>query len=149
MNEPRGLGRHPVALTFPVAWGDMDANLHVNNVVYARWIESARVAYFERIGMPVPPGTNGVGPILARLCVNYLRPLTYPDTIRVSGTVRAFGRTSLTLDYRIWSAAQDAEVATGEDVVVLFDYRDGRKIAVDDALRAAILALEATAPGVT
>jgi acyl-CoA thioester hydrolase len=146
MDEPQGLGRFPLALTFPVAWGDMDANLHVNNLVYARWIESARVAYFERIGIPVPPGKDGVGPIVARLCVNYLRALAYPDTIRVSATVRAIGRTSLTLDYRIWSGAQEAEVATGEDVVVLLDYRDGRKVPVDDRLRAIILALEASAP---
>lgn len=141
------LGRFPVALTFPVAWGDMDANLHVNNVVYARWIESARVAYFERIGLPVPPGKDGVGPIVARLCVNYLRPLAYPDTIQVSATVRAIGRTSVTLEYRIRSAAQDADVATGEDVIVLFDYRDGRKVAVDERIRAAIAALEAQGGG--
>lgn len=139
------LGRYPVALTIPVAWGDMDANLHVNNVVYARWIESARVAYFERIGLPAPPGKDGVGPIVARLCVNYLRAAAYPDTVRVAGTVRAIGRTSITLDYRIESVAQGAQVATGEDVIVLLDYRDGRKVLVDDALRARIHALEASA----
>lgn len=141
------LGRFPLTLTLPVLWGDMDANLHVNNVVYTRWIESARVAYFERLGMPVPPGKDGVGPILARLCVNYLRPLAYPDTVRVSATVRAIGRTSMTLDYRIRSAAQDAEVATAEDVVVVFDYRDGQKVPVSDALRATVFALEAQGGG--
>lgn len=139
------LGRYPLALTLPVAWGDMDANLHVNNVVYARWIESARVAYFERLGLPVPPGEDGVGPIVARISVDFRRAVNYPDTIRVSATVRAIGRTSLTLGYSIRSAAQDAEVATGEDVIVLLDYRDGRKVPVDDALRARIHALEATA----
>lgn len=141
------LGRFPLTLTIPVLWGDMDANLHVNNVVYARWIESARVAYFERIGMPVPPGKDGVGPIVARLCVNYLRALTYPDTVRVSATVRAIGRTSVTLEYRIRSVAQDADVATAEDVIVVFDYRDGQKVPVSAALRGAISALEAQGAG--
>ena len=145
MEDP--LGRHPISLAIPVLWGDMDANLHVNNVVYARWIESARVAYFERIGLPVPPGKDGIGPIVARLAIDYGRTLSYPDTVHVSATVRAIGRTSLTLGYRVRSAAQEAVVAEGEDVVVLLDYRDGRKVPVDDALRAKFLALEAQGQG--
>jgi acyl-CoA thioester hydrolase len=147
MNAPQGLGRYPLSLVIPVLWGDMDANLHVNNVVFARWIESARVAYFERIGLPVPPGKDGIGPIVARLAIDYRRALSYPDTVQVSATVRVFGRTSLTLGYRIRSAAQQADVAEAEDVVVLLDYRDGRKVPVDDALRVKILALEAQGQG--
>ena len=140
------LGRYPLTLEIPVAWGDMDANQHVNNVAYARWIESARVAYLERLGMRCPPGPEGIGPIVARLSIDYLRPLTYPDTVRVHATVRAVGRTSITLGYRIWSVAQQADVAVGEDVDVLLDYRSGGKVPVDEALRARIAALEATGP---
>ncbi len=147
MNEPQNLGRYPLSLAIPVLWGDMDANLHVNNVVFARWIESARVAYFERIGLPVPPGKDGIGPIVAHLAIDYRRALSYPDTVRVSATVRSVGRTSLTLGYRIRSAAQEADVAEAEDVVVLLDYRDGRKVPVDEALRAKIRALEAEGQG--
>jgi acyl-CoA thioester hydrolase len=142
------LGRYPVSLTIPVAWGEMDAFQHVNNVAYARWVESARVAYFTRLGLMGPARTEGPGPILARIAIDYLRPLTYPDTVRVDATVRAIGKSSLTVGYRIWSVAQQAEVANGEDVVVVFDYATGRKALVDDGLRAAIAALEATAkPG--
>jgi acyl-CoA thioester hydrolase len=136
------LGRYPVSLTIPVAWGEMDAFQHVNNVAYARWVESARVAYFTRLGL------MGPGPILARIAIDYLRPVTYPDTVRVDATMRAIGKSSLTVGYRIWSVGQQAEVASGEDVIVIFDYVTGRKARVDEALRAAIAALEATAkPG--
>jgi len=138
------LGRYPVSVTIPVAWGDMDAFQHVNNVTYARWIETARVAYFTRIGLMCPLRPDGVGPIVARLAIDYERALFYPDTVRVDVTVRAIGRTSLTMGYRIWSQGQDAEVATAEDVMVLIDYQAGKKAPVDDALRAAIRALEAT-----
>jgi acyl-CoA thioester hydrolase len=37
------LGRYPVSLELPVLWGDMDALGHVNNAVYARWLEQARI----------------------------------------------------------------------------------------------------------
>ena len=45
------LGRWPVTLEIPVQWGEMDAFGHVNNVVYLRWFESVRIAYFERCGV--------------------------------------------------------------------------------------------------
>ncbi len=140
------LGRYPVSVTIPIAWGDMDALQHVNNVTYARWIETARVAYFTRIRLMCPLRPDGVGPIVARLAIDYERALFYPDTVRVDATVRAIGRTSLTMGYRIWSLGQNAEVALGEDVIVVLDYGTGRKAPVDDGLRAAILGLEGSAP---
>lgn len=39
----------PVVIELPVVWGEMDAFAHVNNVVYFRYFESARIAYLERI----------------------------------------------------------------------------------------------------
>jgi acyl-CoA thioester hydrolase len=138
------LGRYPVSVTVPVAWGEMDSFEHVNNVAFARWVETARVAYFARLGLMCPRRGDGVGPILARLSIDYARPLSYPDTVRVDATVTRIGRSSLTMAYRIWSQEQQTEAATGEDVIVVFDYAAGRKAEVDDALRAAIHALEAT-----
>ena len=38
------LAQFPIILTIPVQWGDQDAFLHVNNTVYLRWFESARIA---------------------------------------------------------------------------------------------------------
>jgi acyl-CoA thioester hydrolase len=140
------LGRYPISVEIPVAWGEMDSFQHVNNVVYARWMETARVAYFNRLGLMCPLRADGVGPIVARIALDFDRPVNFPDTIRVDATVRTIGKSSLTLAYRIWSTAQQAQVATGEDVVVLFDYRAGRKAHVDEALREAIGELEGSAP---
>jgi acyl-CoA thioester hydrolase len=138
------LGRYPVSVTIPVAWGEMDAFEHVNNVAYARWVETARVAYFTRLGLMCPRRKDGVGPILARIAIDYGRPVSFPDTVRVDATVRRIGKSSLALSYRIFSEEQQAEVATGEDVIVVFDYASGKKALVDDRLRSAIHALEAT-----
>jgi acyl-CoA thioester hydrolase len=140
------LGRWPVSVTIPVAWGEMDAFQHVNNVAYARWLETGRIAYFGRIGFLERMRSEGIGPILARLTVEYRRPVTFPDTVRVDVTAMKIGRSSFTLAYRIWSTAQQAEAATGEDVIVVMDYRTSRTAPVDDALRAAIASLEASAP---
>lgn len=140
------LGRFPLSIRIPVAWGEMDAFHHVNNVTFARWIESARVAYFIRIGLMEPLPGRGVGPILARSAIDYRRPATYPDTVRVDATTTQLGRTSFTMAYRLTSEGQQAEVAAGEDVIVVFDYGAGRPVPIPDGLRAAILAFEGSRP---
>ena len=141
MQEP--LGRYPVSVTIPVAWGDMDAFRHVNNVAFARWQETARVAYLGRLGLMERKDAEGVGPIVARLSIDYRRPLTYPDTVRVDATVTRIGNSSLTMAYRFTSQAQETLAATGEDVMVVVDYRTGKSTPVDAPLRARIAALEA------
>ena len=37
----------------PMRWGDMDAYRHVNNTVYFRYMEQARVEFLEQIGYQV------------------------------------------------------------------------------------------------
>ena len=139
------LGRYPVSVTIPVAWGEMDAFQHVNNVVFARWMETARMAYLERIGFARQMSEAGTGPILARTVIDYRLPVAYPDRVRVEATVTRIGRSSFTMGLRIFSEAQEAEVATGEQVMVVYDYRSGRTAQLDEALRAAIEALEKSA----
>ena len=60
------LGSFPVVVAIPVAWGDMDAFQHVNNTVYFRYFESARIAYFERLEFMELMQATGVGPILGK-----------------------------------------------------------------------------------
>ena len=135
--EP-ALGRYPVSVTIPVAWGEMDAFQHVNNVVYARWLETARIAYFTRIGLLERMRREGIGPIIGRITIDFRRPVTFPDRVRVDVTVSRIGTRSFNMSYRVRSVDQRAEVATGEDVVVLVDYRTGKTTPVDFPLRRAI-----------
>ena len=139
------LDHYPVSVSIPVAWGEMDAMQHVNNAVYARWAETARILYFERIGFLARAREEGIGPILARIAIDYRRPVTFPDTVRVDAKTTRLGNSSFTMGFRIWSEEQQAEVATGEQVIVVFDYRASRAAPVDDALRAAIASIEGTA----
>jgi len=124
----------------PVAWGDMDAFGHVNNTVFFRWCETARIASFEATGVLGRMASDGVGPILAQASMRFRKPVTYPDTIRASATVRKVGNTSFVLGYQLWSTAQNAEVGAGDSVVVMMDYRRATKVPIEGALRDALLA---------
>jgi acyl-CoA thioester hydrolase len=134
--------RYALSVEIPVAWGDMDAYQHVNNTVYLRWFETARIAYFERLGLVDRKEQEGLGPILARTEIDYRRPVTYPDTVRVDIGIPHVGRSSFRMIYRLWSRALAAEAASGESVIVMYDYRAGRSAPVDEGLRARIAAAE-------
>src|SRR6478735_3294677 len=98
---PPLLGRWPVVIELPVQWGDMDALGHVNNVVYLRWFESARMEYFHRGDLWQRVKQQRIGPILARSTIDYRLPLEYPDTVRVACTVTKLGKTSVTMSMRL------------------------------------------------
>lgn len=132
----------PVRLTLPVQWGDADALGHVNNTVYFRWFESARIRYMEALERPVAAGA-AVGPILAATSCNFVRPLFYPCDVEVAIGAARLGGKSFTLDIEVGSAG--AVAARGDAVMVWYDYRAEQTIPIDDALRAAILALEGQA----
>ncbi len=131
-----------VILTVPVQWGDQDAMQHVNNVVYFRWCESARIAYFGEIGLADRRSSEHVGPILASIKCDFRRQLNFPDTIRIGARISRIGRTSLSMVHQIESLAQQAIVAEADSTMVVFDYDSGKPHPVPDALRAAIEALE-------
>src|SRR5713101_5227720 len=59
------LAGYSVIVELSVAWGDMDSYRHVNNVVYFRYFENARLEYFRRLDWFVYEKETGVGPILA------------------------------------------------------------------------------------
>jgi acyl-CoA thioester hydrolase len=131
----------PVEVPLPVQWGDMDAFQHVNNAVYLRWFETARIAYFAKVGMPTGAGTTAPGPILARATVDFRKPVTFPDRVVTRARVSKVGNTSFTMLYQVESDKLGV-VADGEGVVVMFDYAKQAKTPVDDELRARIAQLE-------
>ncbi|MBL8956764.1 MAG: acyl-CoA thioesterase [Myxococcaceae bacterium] len=112
----------------------MDAFQHVNNTVYLRWFESARIAYFAKLGLPMTP-------ILARATCDYRKAVKFPDTITVRGRVTKVGTTSFTMRYEVQSEKLGL-AAEGEGIVVLYDYTTSSKQPIDDALRSRIAALE-------
>ncbi|HEY2841169.1 MAG TPA: thioesterase family protein [Pirellulales bacterium] len=131
-----------VVLTVAVQWGDQDSMQHVNNVIYFRWCESARIEYFQKIGLLERRHTEGVGPILASIKCDFRRQLNFPDTVRIGARIARIGRSSVTMEHRIVSTAQNVIAAEAESTMVVFDYRAGKSHPVPDELRAAIEQIE-------
>ena len=75
------LAGFPVFVENPVVWGEMDSYRHVNNTVYFRYFENARLEYFRRLGWFEYEQETGIGPILAATQARFRKPLTYPDRV--------------------------------------------------------------------
>ncbi len=137
----------PVSVRIPVAWGDMDSFQHVNNVVYLRWFETARIAFFERLRMMDRMESDRIGPILAKTSCTFVRPVAYPDTVIAEASCTAVGGKSFTMAYRVRSEALGKVAAEGDGVIVMFDYANDRAVPVDDTLRAGLESLKTRANG--
>lgn len=128
-------------VVIPLAWGEMDAFGHANNVAYFRWLETARMHYLRRIGITHPDEQDGLGLLLADTRCRFLKPLTFPDTLTVRCGVSRMGNTSFTMAYRILSE-RDGLAAEAESVQVMFDYRKGAKTPIPVPIREAIERLQ-------
>jgi acyl-CoA thioester hydrolase len=133
---------YPVIVEIPVAWGDMDAFQHVNNVVYFRYFESARIAYSVKIGLHALREQTGIGPILGSTGCKYKLPLTYPDTVSVGARTVNVGEDRFTMKYAIVSHRYEKIAAEGDGVIVMYNYREGKKTGIPGEIRQRIEDLE-------
>jgi len=138
------LAYYPVIVEQAVAWGEMDAYRHVNNVVYFRYLENARLEYFRRLDWPEFERETGVAPILAATSARFRKPLTYPDTIRIGARAHSIGVDRFTLDHIIVSEKRGGVATEGQGVIVTYHHGDGKKVALPEELRRRIQALEAS-----
>lgn len=136
------LAGYPVVVEIPVAWGDMDYFRHVNNIVFFRYFESARIEYLERIAFRELAEKDPVGPILASTGCRFRRPLTWPDTVAVGARVTEVGEDRFSMAYRLVSRKSGEVAAEGEGVLVSFDYAAQQKVPLPERVRRAIELLE-------
>lgn len=133
---------YPVVIELPVAWGEMDALRHVNNIVYFRYFESARMAYFTRLGIWDYMDETGIGPILASTACKFRLPLVYPDTVSVGTRISEIEADRFVMKYVVVSHRHAKVAAEGEGLIVSYDYRALKKAPLPDEIKKRIEVLE-------
>jgi acyl-CoA thioester hydrolase len=131
-----------VVMSIPVAWGEMDAMGHVNNIIFFRYFESARIGYFGKLDMLGYMQETGIGPILASTECRYKFPLHYPDTVMVGTKILSMEEDRFVMGYEVFSTTHKRIAADGEGVIVAYDYRNNKKVNIPDTLRAKIMEFE-------
>ena len=127
MNHDDCSREHLQRSVIDVRWGDMDAFNHVNNATYLRYIEQARIEWFESLGDVWL--TDSIAPIMAAAQVNYRRPIEYPAKVVVDLFADKRGSKSMTLGHRISDAKDpDCVYADGDVVIVWIDRASGKSV---------------------
>jgi acyl-CoA thioester hydrolase len=108
---------HPIT----VRYRDLDPQGHVNNATLLTYLESARLGYYEQVGI-FQPGTGALtGMVVARIEIDYLAPITLGQGVRVGLRVERLGTKSITFAFQVESAPDGQPLARGISVMVTYD----------------------------
>ncbi|MGA9394021.1 MAG: thioesterase family protein [Azonexus sp.] len=122
--------------TMPIRWGDMDAYGHVNNTVYFRFMEQARVEWIEAMKIPVRIG--GSGPVIINASCTFLIPMNYPGTVEVRTYAGHPGRSSVMTHVEMRILGDDRVYAEGAAKIVWMDTQTGKSVPLPDDVRAVV-----------
>lgn len=126
----------PVFTTeIPVRWGDMDAEGHVNNTGFFRFMEETRMRWVSGLGLPTVPPHPVI--VLLNAGCHYHLPLDYPATLRCSLHIGRIGNTSLQTHYTLHHIEADALCAEGYATLVWYDLHQKKAVPLPGLLRKA------------
>lgn len=118
----------------PIRWGDMDALGHVNNVVYFRYMEQARVEWLSQIGFVVE--AQNEGPVVVNANCSFIRQLKYPGDVEVRTYAGQPGRSSFETSYEMRRVDEpEVLVAEGGGKVVWVNFAVGKSTPLPEELR--------------
>ncbi|WP_369208383.1 acyl-CoA thioesterase [Streptomyces sp. PU-14G] len=117
--------RHSYAC--PLRWSDMDAFGHVNNTVYLRYLEEARIDFLALAARVADPEAFTGGTVVARHEIDYLRQLVHrADPVVVELWVVKLTAASVTFAYEIKDAAGGGgPYVRARTVVVPYNIKEG------------------------
>ena len=129
MEKNKNLTNFPFHVNIQTRWRDLDAFGHVNNAVFATYIETARGTLFQRWSLPFD-GT-GQSLIVASMNINYLKQLKHPSNIIVGLKINKVGKTSFNIESYIFDE-RDTEnpIARSNVVIVCFDFDNQKPVPV-------------------
>lgn len=114
-------------LDIPVRWGDLDAFNHVNNTVFLRYIEEARIRFFEELGDEWL--SEDSGPVVVNINCNFRREIRYPATVRVTTKGYRASEKRLVMEHRLTEAGHDDMLYADAEVTALWvDARAGGSV---------------------
>ena len=122
-----------------VRFGDLDAMRHLNNVVYLRYFESARIAYLSALSpehSPANPERGSYGLIFAEGHINYRTPVHFDEEVEVRCTIAEVRRSAFRMNFAMH--VDDRLAAEGHGWLVGFDYAAQEAIRLPDELRGAL-----------
>jgi acyl-CoA thioester hydrolase len=118
-------------------WGDMDAYNHVNNSVYATYLEEARLRWFSTFDRPW--ADDETAPVIAAMNINFRKSVEWPAELTVELFAGRVGRSSLAMPFRMFDRGDPSILyADGDTVLVWTSPRLGTSVPLPDHVRRAL-----------
>lgn len=130
---------HPIF----VRYADLDPQQHVNNAAVVTYLESARIGYYQAIGIWDGVSIRQIGMVVASLHVDYLRPIRFGTKVSVGVAVRHIGNKSLRFRLQVIGTDDKTIFARSETIMVAYDPQKEQSIQVPQDWREKINAFEA------
>ena len=124
------MNQEPHVTSFEVRFRDLDSMGHVNNAVYATYLEQARIKYYESI---LDISLGEVDTVIGHLEIDYIQSLQLGNTVHISLIVSSIGTSSVTMDYILTNGSE--KVATAKTVQVLLDGKTGTSTPIPQTWR--------------
>ena len=123
--------------TIPMRWGDMDAMGHVNNTIYFRYLEIARVDWLRKFN--AEPKPEGESPVIVNAFCNFYKQLEYPGDVLVKMYASDPGRTTFESWATMELTASPGEIyAAGGATTIWVDFPLQKAVALPDDMRARV-----------
>jgi acyl-CoA thioester hydrolase len=121
-------------MCIPIRWGDMDGMHHVNNTIYFRYLEIARIDWARSIGCQ--PDPQGEGIVIVNAFCTFHKQLEYPGDVLVKMYVSDPGRSS----FDSWGTMERPDqpgviYASGGATTVWVDFQAQKSLPLPDWLR--------------
>ena len=101
-----------------VRFRDLDAMGHINNAVFATYVEQARIEYLRHLGVLHGPLYQSI--ILARIEIDYRAPGEAEGEVEVGVRPARSGTRSFDLEYELRQGGRT--IAQAKTVLVAYDY---------------------------
>jgi acyl-CoA thioester hydrolase len=127
-----------------VRFGDLDAMRHLNNVVFLRYFETARIAFLRDLFPkhdPAHPEASSSGLIFAECHIHYRSPVHFDEEVAIGCSVGEIRRSAFRMDFEM--KVEDRLAADGHGWLVGFDYESQSASRLPDPLREALEAAAA------
>lgn len=127
-----------------VRFSDTDAMGHMNNSRFFSFMEEGRVAYFKALMQAenIQDAFKVFPFILAEIKCAFRAPVYCNDMIEVSLGITKVGTKSFVIEYELHETKSGKLVATGDSVLVMYDYKTGQSMIIPNEFRKRVEAFE-------
>ena len=125
----------PKIITMTTRWSDNDIYLHVNNVVYFSYFDTAVNQNLVETGVLTIENSEVVGLVVNNQC-QFFASISFPDTVHVGLSVEKIGNSSVTYRLGIFKNDENQLSALGCYTHVYVNRKTQRPVPIPEKTRA-------------